>query len=240
TSEQRRARILVALGYARGLITKVRGASMHSRRCAAPRCTRVRNSRKSSHHARARPCSYHRFSPGPRRTIRKVGEYPAAAGRESILITRVRLLVAFLVVTILASCGPGPTAVPSQPAASASATAGPTKGGVLRIGYGAEVDNLNAFTSQFLTDIELTMVEGLIVSNDKNEYIPVLAKQIPTVANGGIKTRADGKIEMTWPLQQGVKWHDGQEFTSDDVCFTWKFITSEGSQVFNRDSYLPI
>src|SRR5207245_1255743 len=31
TSEQTRARILVALGYARGLITKVRGASMHSR-----------------------------------------------------------------------------------------------------------------------------------------------------------------------------------------------------------------
>src|SRR5207245_6037542 len=165
----------------------------------------------------------------------------SCSGREGILITRVRLHVAFLVVTILASCGPGPTAVPSQPAASASASAGPTKGGVLRIGYGAEVDNLNAFTSQFLTDIELTMVEGLIVSNDKNEYIPVLAKQVPTVANGLVKTRSDGKLELTWPLQQGVMWHDQvHEFTADDVCFTWKYIVSTGSEVYNRTSYMPI
>ena len=157
---------------------------------------------------------------------------------------------------LIAGCGPStpapapttaaPGASTSAPAATAAAPAataspaGPPKGGTLRVNYGAEIDNLNVFTSQFLTDIELGVVEGLIVSNDKNEYIPVLAKQIPTVANGGIKTRADGKIDMTWPLQQGVKWHDGVEFTSDDVCFTWKFITSEGSQVFNRDSYLPI
>jgi peptide/nickel transport system substrate-binding protein len=80
----------------------------------------------------------------------------------------------------------------------------------------------------------------LIVSNDKNTYIPVLAKEIPTVENGGIVTRPDGKIDMTWNLQQGVKWHDGVEFTSKDVCFTWKFIVSEGSEVYNRDEYLNI
>src|SRR2546428_324333 len=192
--------------------------------------------------ARGGPSSYHPFSPAPRRTIRGFKAYPASAGRESMLITRVRLLVAFLVVTILASCSAAPTATPSQPAAaSASASAGPTKGGVLRIGYGAEVDNLNAFTSQFLTDIELTMVEGLIVSNDKNEYIRVLPKQVPTVANGLVKTRTDGKLELTWPLQQGVMWHDqAHEFTADDVCFTWKYIVSPGSEVYNRNSYLPI
>jgi peptide/nickel transport system substrate-binding protein len=136
-----------------------------------------------------------------------------------------------------------PTAAPAAPtsAPESAPTAAPAAGGkTLRIAYTAEVDNLNAFTSQFLTDIELTMVEGLIVSNDNNEYIPVLAKQIPTVENGGIKTRADGKIEMTWPLQQGVKWHDGVEFTADDVVFTWKFVVSENSEVYNRDQYLPI
>ena len=126
------------------------------------------------------------------------------------MITQIRLALAVLFVATVAACGPAAPSAQTSPTASAaaSASAAPTKGGTLRIGYGAEVDNLNAFTSQFLTDIELTMVEGLIVSNDKNEYIPVLAKQVPTVANGLVKTRADGKLELTWPLQQGVMWHD--------------------------------
>ena len=34
-----------------------------------------------------------------------------------------------------------------------------------------EIDILNAFTSQNLTDIEVTIVEGLIISNDKNEFV---------------------------------------------------------------------
>ena len=159
-----------------------------------------------------------------------------------MVTARLKLPVALLVLATLAGCAAPPSTGPSPTtAASASAAAGPQKGGTLRIGYGAEVDNLNAFTSQFLTDIELTMVEGLIVSNDKNEYIPVLAKQVPTVANGLVKTRADGKLELTWPLQQGVMWHDQvHEFTADDVCFTWKYVVSVGSEVYNRNSYLPI
>src|SRR5438552_16830369 len=152
-----------------------------------------------------------------------------------------RLALAVLFVATVAACGPAAPSAQTSPTASAAASASPTKGGTLRIGYGAEVDNLNAFTSQFLTDIELTMVEGLIVSNDKNEYIPVLAKQVPTVANGLVKTRSDGKLELTWPLQQGVMWHDQvHEFTADDVCFTWKYIVGTGSEVYNRNSYLPI
>ena len=159
------------------------------------------------------------------------------------MITQIRLALAVLFVATVAACGPAAPSAQTSPTASAaaSASAAPTKGGTLRIGYGAEVDNLNAFTSQFLTDIELTMVEGLIVSNDKNEYIPVLAKQVPTVANGLVKTRADGKLELTWPLQQGVMWHDQvHEFTAEDVCFTWKYVVSTGSEVYNRNSYLPI
>lgn len=175
-------------------------------------------------------------------------------------VKRINYLIAVLLLGVVVGCSapaapppaPAPTlaappAAATQAPAATTAPAQPTqaaavpKGGIIRIGYGAEVDNLNAFTSQFLTDIELTMVEGLIVSNDKNEYIPVLAKQVPTVENGLVKTRADGKVEMTWPLQQGVKWHDNvHEFTADDVCFTWKYVVSEGSEVYNRNSYLPI
>jgi peptide/nickel transport system substrate-binding protein len=123
----------------------------------------------------------------------------------------------------------------------------PTPGGtagtdrrILRIAYDREIDVLNPFTSQNLVDITFSMVEGLITTNEHNTYIPVLATVIPTEANGLVVRNADGTVDMTWPLQPNVQWHDGQPFGSRDVCFTWRFVTSEGSQTYNRDQYLGI
>ena len=45
---------------------------------------------------------------------------------------------------------------------------------------------------------------------------------------------------MTWPLQEHVRWHDGSPFTSADVCFTWRFVTSPDSLTYNREQYLGI
>jgi peptide/nickel transport system substrate-binding protein len=148
------------------------------------------------------------------------------------------LSVVVLLSLVLSACA-APVAAPAAAPEEAAAAEGGKK--VLRVAYDAEVDTLNALTSQNLTDIEITMVEGLIMSNDQNTYIPVLAKEIPTPENGGVVTRDDGKIEMTWNLQQGVKWHDGEEFTSADVCFTLDFIQSEAGQaVYNQTDYMGI
>ena len=38
---------------------------------------------------------------------------------------------------------------------------------------------------------------------------------------------ADGK-SVTWKLKKGVKWHDGQPFTADDVVFTWQYFARSG------------
>ena len=111
---------------------------------------------------------------------------------------------------------------------------------ILRVAYTREIDVLNALTSQNLVDIQFSMVEGLVTTDENNTYIPVLAKQIPTEENGLIVVHDDGTVTMTWPLQEGVRWHDGEAFTSDDVCFTWRFVSSAGSQVYNRNQYLGI
>ena len=111
---------------------------------------------------------------------------------------------------------------------------------ILRIAYDREIDVLNPFTSQNLVDISFSMIEGLVTTDEKNQYIPVLAKEIPSVENGGIVRRKDGRVEMTWPLHENVRWHDGQPFTSKDVCFTWKFVVSPGSTTYNREQYLGI
>src|SRR5882724_5882635 len=38
----------------------------------------------------------------------------------------------------------------------------------------------------------------------------------------------DGK-ELTFPLRQGVKWHDGKPFTAVDVKCTWELVMGTGS-----------
>ena len=126
------------------------------------------------------------------------------------------------------------------PGGAGSGLDGPDGRKVLRVAYNREIDVLNALTSQNLVDIQFSMVEGLVTTNESNTYIPVLAKEIPTEANGLVAYGDDGTVTMTWPLQEGVRWHDGEAFTARDVCFTWRFVSSVGSQVYNRDQYLGI
>jgi peptide/nickel transport system substrate-binding protein len=111
---------------------------------------------------------------------------------------------------------------------------------VLRVAYNREIDVLNALTSQNLVDIQFSMVEGLVTTDESNTYIPVLAETIPTEDNGLVTVNDGGTVTMRWPLRQGVRWHDGEAFTADDVCFTWRFVSSAGSQVYNRDQYVGI
>jgi peptide/nickel transport system substrate-binding protein len=111
---------------------------------------------------------------------------------------------------------------------------------ILRVAYEREIDVLNPFTSQNLVDIQFSMMEGLVTTDENNTYIPVLATEIPTLENGGIVENGDGTLDMTWRLHDGVRWHDDEPLTSADVCFTWRFVTSPGSQTYNRDQYLGI
>ncbi len=50
--------------------------------------------------------------------------------------------------------------------------------------------------------------------------VPLLATEVPTVDNGGVRLRGDGGMDVTWKLRPDVTWHDGQPFTSADVKFT--------------------
>jgi peptide/nickel transport system substrate-binding protein len=54
-------------------------------------------------------------------------------------------------------------------------------------------------------------------------FSPVLAKEVPSLENGGIS--ADG---LTWrvKLRDDVKWHDGKPFTAEDVKFTIDLINN--------------
>jgi peptide/nickel transport system substrate-binding protein len=64
--------------------------------------------------------------------------------------------------------------------------------------------------------------------------VPVLAAEIPTLDNGGLGE--DGK-SVTWKLKQGVKWHDGEPFTADDVVFNWEYARNKDTAAVTYGTY---
>ena len=99
------------------------------------------------------------------------------------------------------------------------------RGGTLTVGLGYDIDTLNVYSTGFLGDVQAAVVEGLVAPDAKANYVPVLATQVPTVRNGGIKIAPDGKtMTVTYRLRPGLKWSDGVPMTSEDVKFTWEAV----------------
>jgi peptide/nickel transport system substrate-binding protein len=70
--------------------------------------------------------------------------------------------------------------------------------------------------------------------DDKGNFTPQLAAEIPTVENGGISE--DG---LAWKvkLRPGVTWHDGAPFTADDVKFTLELINNPHFHAYSRNGH---
>ena len=67
-------------------------------------------------------------------------------------------------------------------------------------------------------------LEPLAKYDPLGNIIPALAREIPTVENGGV---ADDFTSITWTLRDGLRWSDGSPMTADDVVFTWRYCTDE-------------
>ena len=80
---------------------------------------------------------------------------------------------------------------------------------LLTVGYDREPDTMNRYATHILEDIESCVVEGLVTNDERLNVVPVLAAEIPTVSNGGVRLRADGGMDVTWKLRPNVRWHDG-------------------------------
>ena len=79
---------------------------------------------------------------------------------------------------------------------------------------------MNRYATHILEDIQTCVIEGLVTTDEHMNVIPVLAAELPTLANGGVVMRPGGGMDVTWKLRPGVKWHDGRAHTSADVKFT--------------------
>lgn len=118
----------------------------------------------------------------------------------------------------------------------------PTKrggGGVLKILYWQGATLLNPHFAVGTTNQEASRVfyEPLAGWTGEGTLFPILAAEIPSIENGGLAE--DGR-SVTWKLKRGVKWHDGQDFTADDVVFNWEYARDPATATVSAGSYRDV
>ena len=88
---------------------------------------------------------------------------------------------------------------------------------ILRIGILREVESLNPMVCWSMQAYEVMHLNyNLLVAWDEDlNLAPNLAKEWSFDEGGSV---------WTFNLQEGVKWHDGQPFTSEDVKFTFEYM----------------
>jgi len=100
--------------------------------------------------------------------------------------------------------------------------------GHVNIIYWQAVTILNAHHAQGTKDYHGSRVvyEPLYEYDDDLNPVFYLGTEYPSVEN---ETLDPDGMWVIWKLREGVKWHDGEDFTADDVKFTYDWIVSDGN-----------
>ena len=92
---------------------------------------------------------------------------------------------------------------------------------ILNIGWTSEPDSISPFIAYSISATEIfKLIYDPLVAFD-NDVKPVgrLAKDWSV---------SDDRLTWTFHLQEGVKWHDGEPFTSADVKYTYETLQESG------------
>ena len=107
----------------------------------------------------------------------------------------------------------------AAPLLGARAQGKPKPSGQVIIGFSQEPTVFNPLLAHIEVDdgVYMSLFSPLWAVDPAGNFLPRLAAEVPTVANGGVS--ADG---LNWKvkLREGVTWHDGKPFSADDVKFT--------------------
>jgi peptide/nickel transport system substrate-binding protein len=102
---------------------------------------------------------------------------------------------------------------------AAFSQAGPAPGTFVTV-VGDNPDNLNPYLhSLFVSSaVYRYSFDSLYTVNNKGEWQPALATQYTVSPDG---------LTWTFTLRSGVRWSDGEPFTSADVKYTWRLVTNK-------------
>jgi len=163
---------------------------------------------------------------------RKHGKSDSRLG--TVLFSRRQLLKGAAAAGGMAAAGllQGRSGEAAQAVPAAAPALQPQKGGQIIIGISQEPQNFNPImpTIESQRGVHMAIYDDLWRIDPKGNYIPNLATEIPTQANGGISK--DGTL-FTIKLRKDAKWHDGQPFTAKDVVFTWQTLMNPKVSAFS-------
>ncbi len=145
------------------------------------------------------------------------------------------MFVVILMLTVaLVGCGGGEQATAELPVEQATAQPGeeqsteepvveqdPAELVTFTVGSSTAFDTLNPLTSYMQVTYEFFMLiyDSLVIYNENYEAVPNLATEW---------SHSDDNLTWTFKLQEGVTWHDGEPFTSEDVKFTYELMMDTG------------
>ncbi|HLI95159.1 MAG TPA: peptide ABC transporter substrate-binding protein [Candidatus Baltobacteraceae bacterium] len=120
--------------------------------------------------------------------------------------------------------------------ACTSASGTHQSGAPLTIGEPQEPQSLNTLLLQGEMTILVgpTVYSSLLTADARGNLVPDLARQVPSLANGGISR--DG-LTITYHLRKGVKWQDGTPLTAADVVFTSGAVMNPRNDVQSRTGF---
>src|SRR5437667_277440 len=112
----------------------------------------------------------------------------------------------------------------------------PRRGGQVVVGLSQEPTVFNPLRPHIEVDrgVHFGIFDSLWRTDERAQFIPNLAVEVPSVKNGGI---AKNGREYTFRLKKGVAWHDGTPFSARDVKFTWELVTNPKFGAFTRGGF---
>ncbi len=158
---------------------------------------------------------------------------------------RAARVVALAAAILLAGCGsasaPPATAEPIPPTAAAPLAVSSPRGHgkTLTLLFFQAPTTANPHLSSGTKDLSASRIayEPLASFDKEGRMIPLLAKEIPSVENGGV---AQDSKSVTWTLRDDVYWADGEPFTAADVLFTYHYVTNPDVKATSALAYQDI
>ena len=134
---------------------------------------------------------------------------------------------------MLAGAGAAAALPPRVGPGMARAAEAPKRGGQVVVGLSQEPTVFNPLRPHIEVDrgVHFGIFDSLWRTDERAQFIPNLAVEVPSVKNGGI---AKNGREYTFRLKKGVAWHDGTPFSARDVKFTWELVTNPKFGAFTR------
>jgi peptide/nickel transport system substrate-binding protein len=103
-------------------------------------------------------------------------------------------------------------------------------GGTLTAGTFQEPDTMHPYVTQLVTtgDVLVSIMDPLLQYDSTQQFLPALAESFEI---------SDDGLTYTFQLREGVKFHNGDDFSGDDVIAVWNIIMNPEFGAFNQNGW---